>query len=76
MQYFLMAAFCWMLIEAIYLYLFVVKVYKINAKMHMYHVLSWGKFIILQHAQVNITMHQCFQIAFIAVFVFPFFLYG
>ena len=63
MQYFLMAAFCWMLIEAIYLYLFVVKVYNINAKMHMYYVLSWGKFIILQHAQVTITMHQCFRIA-------------
>ena len=41
----------------------VVKVYSINAKMHMYHVLSWGKFIILQHSQVTITMHQCFRIA-------------
>ena len=58
-----MAAFCWMLIEGIYLYLSVVKVYNINAKMHMYHVLSWGKIIILQHAQVTITMHQCFRIA-------------
>ena len=42
MQYFLMAAFCWMLVEGIYLYLFVVKVYNINTKMHMYHVMSWG----------------------------------
>ena len=42
MQYFLMAAFCWMLVEGIYLYLFVVKVYNINTKMHMYHVISWG----------------------------------
>ncbi|KAL9963233.1 hypothetical protein ACROYT_G032412, partial [Oculina patagonica] len=29
MQYFLMAAFCWMLVEGIYLYLFVVKVYNV-----------------------------------------------
>ena len=42
MQYFLMAAFCWMLVEGIYLYLLVVKVYNINTKMHMYHVISWG----------------------------------
>ena len=46
MQYFLMAAFCWMLIEGIYLYLFVVKVYNINTKMYMYHVISWGEFFI------------------------------
>ncbi|RMX53208.1 hypothetical protein pdam_00024388 [Pocillopora damicornis] len=56
MQYFLMAAFCWMLIEAIYLYFFVVKVYNINTKMHMYHVISWGEFMILQHALVAVTM--------------------
>ena len=43
MQYFLMAAFCWMLVEGIYLYLFVVKVYNINNKMTIYHVMSWGK---------------------------------
>ena len=42
MQYFLMAAFCWMLVEGIYLYLYVVKVYNINNKMTIYHVLSWG----------------------------------
>ncbi|XP_066023126.1 adhesion G protein-coupled receptor E3 isoform X2 [Pocillopora verrucosa] len=42
MQYFLMAAFCWMLVEGIYLYLFVVKVYNINDKMRTYHVMSWG----------------------------------
>ncbi|CAH3157575.1 unnamed protein product [Pocillopora meandrina] len=41
-QYFLMVAFCWMLVEAIYLYFFVVKVYNINTKMYMYHVTSWG----------------------------------
>ena len=43
MQYFLMVAFCWMLVEGIYLYLFVVKVYNINSKMNMYYVMSWGK---------------------------------
>ena len=48
MQYFLMAAFCWMLIEGIYLYFFVVKVYNINTKMYMYHVTSWGEFIIFK----------------------------
>ena len=42
MQYFLMAAFCWMLVEGIYLYLYVVKVYNINDNMGIYHVLSWG----------------------------------
>ena len=42
MHYFLMAAFCWMLVEEIHLYLFVVKVSNINTKMHMYHVISWG----------------------------------
>ena len=57
MQYFLMAAFCWMLIEGIYLYFFVVKVYNINTKMCMYHVISWGKFIILKLALVTVIMH-------------------
>ena len=44
-QYFLMAAFCWMLIEGIYLYLFVVKVYNVSNKMKICHGASWGKFI-------------------------------
>ena len=44
-QYFLMAAFCWMLIEGIYLYLFVVKVYNVSNKMKKCHGVSWGKFI-------------------------------
>jgi hypothetical protein len=43
MQYFLMAAFCWMLVEGIYLYLFVVKVYNIVDKIRVYHAISWGK---------------------------------
>ncbi|PFX17541.1 Cadherin EGF LAG seven-pass G-type receptor 1 [Stylophora pistillata] len=43
LQYFLMAAFCWMFVEGIYFYLFIVKVYNINTKMHMYHIISWAK---------------------------------
>ncbi|XP_068706843.1 adhesion G protein-coupled receptor L4-like isoform X1 [Montipora foliosa] len=41
-QYFLMAAFCWMLIEGIYLYLFVVKVYNVSNKMILCYGVSWG----------------------------------
>ncbi|XP_027060604.1 adhesion G-protein coupled receptor D1-like isoform X2 [Pocillopora damicornis] len=55
MQYFLMAAFCWMLIEAIYLYFFVVKVYNINTKMHMYHVISWGLPVIMVVISLSIA---------------------
>ena len=43
MQYFFMAALCWMLVEGICLYLFVVKVYNFNHKMSVYHGMSWGK---------------------------------
>ena len=43
LQYFLMAAFCWMLVEGIYLYLFVVKVYNIVDKMRVYQAISWGE---------------------------------
>ena len=43
MQYFLMASFCWMLVEGIYIYLFVVKVYNISDKMHRYHGFCWGE---------------------------------
>ncbi|CAH3165295.1 unnamed protein product [Pocillopora meandrina] len=42
MLYFLMAAFCWMLIEGIFLYFFVVKVYNINGRMVIYHFFSWS----------------------------------
>ena len=51
MQYFLMAAFCWMLVEGIYLYLLVVKVYNIDSKMTIYHVLSWCKFLHYSHSR-------------------------
>ena len=44
LQYFLMTAFCWMLVEGIYLYLFVVKVYNISNRMNRYHVVSWGNY--------------------------------
>ena len=43
MQYFLMASFCWMLVEGIYIYFFVVKVYNITDKMHRYHCFCWGE---------------------------------
>ena len=41
--YFLMAAFCWMLVEGIYLYLLVVKVYNIVDTLRVYQAISWGK---------------------------------
>ena len=43
-QYFIMAAFCWMLIEGVYLYMFVVKVYNVSSKMKICHGVSWGRF--------------------------------
>ncbi|XP_066022930.1 adhesion G protein-coupled receptor L4-like isoform X1 [Pocillopora verrucosa] len=55
MQYFMMAAFCWMLIEGIYLYFFVVKVYNINTKMYMYHVISWGLPVIMVAISLGIA---------------------
>ncbi|RMX60281.1 hypothetical protein pdam_00021441, partial [Pocillopora damicornis] len=58
MQYFLMAAFCWMLVEGIYLYLFVVKVYNINTKMHMYHVISWGLPVIMVATSLSIAAEK------------------
>ena len=47
LQYLLMAALCWVLVEGIYSFLFVVKVYNINTKIHLYHFISWGIFISL-----------------------------
>ena len=41
-HYFLMAAFCWMLVEGIYFYLFIVKVYNISNRLIVYHVVAWG----------------------------------
>ncbi|XP_020617810.1 adhesion G protein-coupled receptor L4-like [Orbicella faveolata] len=41
-QYFLMAAFCWMLVEGIYLYLFIVQVYNVSNKLKICHAVSWG----------------------------------
>ena len=38
-----MASFCWMLVEGIYIYLFVVKVYNISDKMYRYHGFCWGE---------------------------------
>ena len=56
-QYFLMAAFCWMLIEGIYLYLFVVKVYNVSSKMKICHGASWGKFISWKKLIASQTTH-------------------
>ncbi|XP_022810052.1 adhesion G protein-coupled receptor L4-like [Stylophora pistillata] len=42
-QYFLFAAFCWMFIEGVYLYLFVVKVYNVSSKLKICHGVAWGK---------------------------------
>ncbi|CAH3165280.1 unnamed protein product [Pocillopora meandrina] len=47
MQYFLMAAFCWMMVEGIFLYLFIVKIYNVflyfvGNKLRMCHGISWG----------------------------------
>lgn len=44
MQYFFMAALCWMLVEGIYLYLVVVKVYNVSHKISVYHGISWGRY--------------------------------
>ena len=44
-QFFLTAAFCWMFIEGVYLYLFVVKVYNVTNKMKICHGATWGKTI-------------------------------
>ena len=41
-QYCLMSAFCWMLVEGIYFYLFIVKVYNISNRLIVYHVMAWG----------------------------------
>ena len=58
MHYFLMAAFCWMLVEEIHLHLFVVKVSNINTKMHMYHVISWG--ILIFQLNLSYTVRDYF----------------
>ncbi|XP_022784545.1 adhesion G protein-coupled receptor L4-like [Stylophora pistillata] len=58
MQYFLMAAFGWMLVEGNYLYLFVVKVYNINTKMYLYHVMSWGFPVVMVAISLGIAAEK------------------
>ena len=41
-QYFVMAAFCWMLVEGIYFYLLIVKVHNISNRLIVYHFMAWG----------------------------------
>ncbi|CAH3159264.1 unnamed protein product [Pocillopora meandrina] len=55
LQYFLMAAFCWVLVEGTYSFLFLVKVYNINTKIHMYHFISWGLPIIMVSISISIA---------------------
>ncbi|XP_066023910.1 adhesion G protein-coupled receptor L4-like [Pocillopora verrucosa] len=55
MQYFLMAAFCWMLVEGAYIYLFVVKVYNINYKICRFHGLCWGLPAVIVTASLGIV---------------------
>nr|XP_058945458.1 adhesion G protein-coupled receptor E3-like [Pocillopora verrucosa] len=55
LQYLLMAALCWVLVEGIYSFLFVVKVYNINTKIHLYHFISWGLPIILVSISISIA---------------------
>ncbi|XP_022808483.1 adhesion G protein-coupled receptor L4-like [Stylophora pistillata] len=55
MQYFLMASFCWMLVEGIYIYLFVVKVYNITDKIYRYHGFCWGLSATMVAASLVIT---------------------
>ncbi|PFX12959.1 Latrophilin-like protein LAT-2, partial [Stylophora pistillata] len=58
MQYSLMAAFCWMLVEGIYIYLFVVKVYNISDKLRRYHVLCWGLPAVIVAASLGIVARK------------------
>ncbi|XP_022796951.1 adhesion G-protein coupled receptor D1-like [Stylophora pistillata] len=55
LQYCLMAAFCWMLVEGIYIYLFVVKVYNIGDKIRRYHGLCWGLPAVIVAASLGVV---------------------
>ena len=65
MQYFFMAALCWMLVDGIHLYLFTVKVYNVSHKMLVYHLLSWGKPIMVKiklyrfRSSCNVSYSTC-----------------
>ncbi|XP_058968710.2 adhesion G-protein coupled receptor D1-like [Pocillopora verrucosa] len=55
-QYFLMAAFCWMLVEGIYFYLFIVKVYNISNRLIVYQVVAWGFPVIMVSTSLSIAI--------------------
>ncbi|XP_066023223.1 adhesion G protein-coupled receptor L4-like [Pocillopora verrucosa] len=55
MQYFLMAAFCWMLVEGAYIYLFVIKVYNVNDKICRFHGLCWGLPAVMVTASLGVV---------------------
>ncbi|RMX43965.1 hypothetical protein pdam_00024314, partial [Pocillopora damicornis] len=54
-QFFLTAAFCWMFIEGVYLYLFVVKVYNVTNKMKICHGATWGFSALVVTLSLSIT---------------------
>ena len=62
MQYFLVAAFCWMFVEGIYFYLLVVQVYNIANKMHIYHVMSWGRFLKDLLGEVSVLVQPLYML--------------
>ena len=69
LQYFLMAAFCWMLVEGIYLFLLVVKAYNIKNKMFIYHVMSWGKFWkTFFIGEVSVLVNLCYSLLFMLLY--------
>ena len=43
LHYFYLVAFGWMMLEGVYLYLMVVKVFNTVIKMKLYYLFAWGK---------------------------------
>ena len=43
LQYFLLAQFCWSFIEAVVLYLYVVRVYNVEIKPAFLYAFAWGE---------------------------------
>lgn len=43
LHYFLVAMFCWMLVEGAHLYLMLVKVFQSGSHMKKYVAIGWGK---------------------------------
>ena len=47
LHYFLIAMFCWMLVEGVHLYLMLVRVFQSGSHMKKYMAIGWGKSTIL-----------------------------